>query len=192
MGDKSMRKQDIRKIIKRKREELNKDIKKELDSRIMNNFFDSTYINESNVIFIYVNMESEINTIDIIIKLLDMGKRVAVPKVLPGNKEMVALEIKSLLDLNESGAFGILEPDMSKKDVGNEVDLIILPGLAFDKRGYRIGYGGGFYDRFLERYNSIKRVSLCYNFQIIDNIPEEDFDEAIDTIITEDKIIVIN
>ena len=187
-----MRKQDIRKIIKRKREELNKDIKKELDSRIMNNFFDSTYINESNVIFIYVNMESEINTIDIIIKLLDMGKRVAVPKVLPGNKEMVALEIKSLLDLNESGAFGILEPDMSKKDVGNEVDLIILPGLAFDKRGYRIGYGGGFYDRFLERYNSIKRVSLCYNFQIIDNIPEEDFDEAIDTIITEDKIIVIN
>lgn len=192
MGDKSMRKQDIRKIIKRKREELNKSIKKELDLRIMNNFFNSGYINESNVIFIYVNMESEINTVDIINKLLDMGKRVAVPKVLPGNKEMVALEIKSLYDLNESGAFGILEPDMTKKDVGSEVDLIILPGLAFDRRGYRVGYGGGFYDKFLDKYDKVKRISLCYNFQIIENIPEEDFDEAIDVMITEDKIIAIN
>ncbi len=192
MGDKSMRKQDIRKIIKRKREEIDKQIKKELDLRIMNNFFNSDYINKSNVIFIYVNMESEINTVDIITRLLNMGKRVAVPKVLPGNKEMVALEIKSLSDLNESGAFGILEPDITKKDVGDEVDLIILPGLAFDKRGYRIGYGGGFYDRFLQRYNNVKRVSLCYNFQIIENIPEEDFDEAIDIIITEDKIIRVD
>lgn len=187
-----MRKQDIRKIIKRKREEIDKQIKKELDLRIMNNFFNSDYINKSNVIFIYVNMESEINTVDIITRLLNMGKRVAVPKVLPGNKEMVALEIKSLSDLNESGAFGILEPDITKKDVGDEVDLIILPGLAFDKRGYRIGYGGGFYDRFLQRYNNVKRVSLCYNFQIIENIPEEDFDEAIDIIITEDKIIRVD
>lgn len=192
MGDKSMRKQDIRKIIKRKREEIDKQIKKELDLRIMNNFFNSDYINKSNVIFIYVNMESEINTVDIITRLLNMGKRIAVPKVLPGNKEMVALEIKSLSDLNESGAFGILEPDITKKDVGDEVDLIILPGLAFDKRGYRIGYGGGFYDRFLQRYNNVKRVSLCYNFQIIENIPEEDFDEAIDIIITEDKIIRVD
>ncbi|MDO4534690.1 MAG: 5-formyltetrahydrofolate cyclo-ligase [Clostridium perfringens] len=187
-----MRKQDIRKIIRRKREELNKEIKKELDLRIMNNFFQSGYIDKSNVIFIYVNMDSEINTVDIITKLLEMGKRVAVPKVIPGSKEMVALEIKSLSDLNESGAFGILEPDITKKNVGDEVDLIILPGLAFDKRGYRIGYGGGFYDRFLEKYNKVKRLSLCYNFQIIENIPEEDFDEAIDTIITEDKIVKIN
>lgn len=192
MGDRAMRKQDIRKIIKRKREELDRDIKKELDLRIMNNFFNSNYVNNSNVIFIYVNMESEINTVDIINKLLDMGKRVAVPKVLSKNKEMVALEIKSLSDLNESGAFGILEPDMSKKDVGNEVDLIILPGLAFDRRGFRVGYGGGFYDKFLEKYDKVQRISLCYNFQIIENIPEEDFDEAIDVIITEDKIMTIN
>ncbi len=192
MGDEFMRKQDIRRIIKRKREELNKDIKKTLDTKIMNNFFNSEYINSNNVIFIYVNMESEINTISIINRLLDMGKRVAVPKVLPGNKEMKALEIKSLSDLNESGAFGILEPDISKKDIGDEVDLIVIPGLAFDKRGYRIGYGGGFYDRFLKIHNKIKRISLCYNFQIIKNVPFEEFDETVDTIITEDKIIRIN
>lgn len=192
MGDKFMRKQDIRKIIKRKRQELNRNIKADLDIKIMNNFFNSEYIKQSNVVFIYVNMESEINTINIINKLFHMGKRVAVPKVLPGTREMVALEIKSLSDLNESGAFGILEPDMTKKDVGNEVDLIILPGLAFDKRGYRIGYGGGFYDRFLEAHNEVKRVSLCYNFQIIENVPYEEFDEAVDTIITEDKVIRAN
>lgn len=192
MGDKFMRKQDIRKIIKRKRQELNKDIKQELDKKIINNFFNSEYIKKSNVIFIYVGMDTEINTTNIINKLLDMGKRVAVPKVLPENKEMVALEIKSLLDLNESGAFGILEPDITKKNIGDEIDLIVLPGLAFDKRGYRIGYGGGFYDRFLDIHNKVKRVSLCYNFQIIENVPEEDFDERVDTIITEDKVIEVN
>ena len=107
-----MRKQDIRKIIKRKRQELNKDIKQELDKRVIDNFFNSEYIKDSNIIFIYVGMDSEINTINIINKLLDMGKRVAVPKVLSQNKEMVSLEIKSILDLNESGSFGILEPDI--------------------------------------------------------------------------------
>ena len=187
-----MRKQDIRKIIKRKRQELNKDIKQELDKRVIDNFFNSEYIKDSNIIFIYVGMDSEINTINIINKLLDMGKRVAVPKVLSQNKEMVSLEIKSILDLNESGSFGILEPDISKKDVGNEIDLIIVPGLAFDKRGYRIGYGGGFYDKFLEKHNKIKRISLCYNFQIIENVRNEEFDKRVDTIITEDEIIKIN
>lgn len=192
MGDKFMRKQDIRKIIKRKREDLNRDIKEKLDVKIMDNFFNSEYISKSDVIFIYVSMESEINTINMINKLLDMGKRVAVPKVISDKKEMVALEIKSLSELNESGAFGILEPDMSKKNIGDEVDLVIVPGLAFDKRGYRVGYGGGFYDKFLEKYNTIRRVCLCYNFQIIDNIPYEDFDEKVDVIITEDELIKIS
>lgn len=70
--------------------------------------------------------------------------------------------------------------------------MIIVPGLAFDKRGYRIGYGGGFYDKFLEKHNKIKRISLCYNFQIIENVPNEEFDKRVDTIITEDEIIKIN
>lgn len=192
MGDKFMRKQDIRKIIKMKRKGLNKDIKEKLDIRIMDNFLNSEYIDKSNVVFIYVSMENEINTISMISKLLNMGKRVAVPKVIPDKKEMVALEIKSLSELNESGAFGILEPDMTKEDIGHKVDLIIVPGLAFDKRGYRIGYGGGFYDKFLEKYNDITTVCLCYNFQIIDNIPYEDFDEKVDVIITEDEMIKIS
>lgn len=186
-----MRKQDIRKIIKLKREEIDYDIKKQLDENIKERFLNSEYFNESNTIFIYVNMDSEINTIDIIKEALKRGKRVAVPKVLPGNKEMIALEIKSLLDLNESGSYGILEPGMDKQDVGEQIDLIVLPGLAFDESGHRIGYGGGFYDKFLKKHDKVNRMALCYNFQIISNVPKEEYDQDVDLIMTESKVLKI-
>ena len=186
-----MRKQDIRRIIKTKREELNKDLKMQLDESIKNRFIESKYFKESNIIFIYVNMDSEINTIEIIKEALIRGKRIAVPKVLPVEKEMVALEIKSLLDLNESGSYGILEPGMDKNDVSEEVDLVVLPGLAFEENGYRIGYGGGFYDKFLNKHQDINKVALCYNFQIISNMPKDDYDQRVDVIMTESKIITV-
>lgn len=187
-----MRKQDIRRIIKTKREELNKDLKGQLDESIKNRFIESEHFEKSNIIFIYVNMDSEINTIDIIKEALRRGKRVAVPKVLPVEKEMVALEIESLLDLNESGSYGILEPGIDKRDVSEEVDLVVLPGLAFEENGYRIGYGGGFYDKFLNKHKDIDKVALCYNFQIISKIPKEDYDQRVDVIMTESKTIVVD
>lgn len=187
-----MRKQDIRRIIKTKREELNKDLKTQLDQSIMNRFIESEYFEKSNIIFIYVNMDSEINTIEIIKESLKRGKRVAVPKVLPVEKEMVALEIKSLLDLNESGSYGILEPGLDKKEVSEQVDLVVLPGLAFEENGYRIGYGGGFYDKFLNKHKNIDKVALCYNFQIISDMPKEDYDQRVDAIMTESKTITVD
>lgn len=104
---------------------------------------------------------------------------------------MKALEIKSLLDLNESGAFGILEPEFLNNDVSDMVDLVILPGLAFDEAGNRIGYGGGFYDKFLSKYKDLKKIALCYEFQILKNICKEEFDQRVDEIITEKRIIEI-
>lgn len=187
-----MDKGELRKKIKLKRENLDKNIKLRADEKIRKSLFESEIYKNSKVVFIYVNMDSEINTIDIIKELLTSDKTIAVPKVIPVSlkeRQMKALKINSLLQLNESGAFGILEPSVECEDISEDVDLIIIPGLAFDINGNRLGYGGGFYDRFLRKYPNSKRVALCYDFQIFDEIPHEFFDEKVDLIISEEKII---
>lgn len=187
-----MDKGELRKEIKLKREILDKNIKLRADEKIRKSLFESEIYKNSKVVFIYVNMDSEINTIDIIKELLTSDKIVAVPKVIPVSlkeRQMKALKINSMLQLNESGAFGILEPSVECEDISEDVDLIIIPGLAFDINGNRLGYGGGFYDRFLRKYPNSKRVALCYDFQIFDEIPHEFFDEKVDLIISEEKII---
>ncbi|ELC8443605.1 5-formyltetrahydrofolate cyclo-ligase [Clostridium perfringens] len=187
-----MDKGELRKEIKLKRENLDKNIKLRADEKIRKSLFESEIYKNSKVVFIYVNMDSEINTIDIIKELLTSDKTIAVPKVIPVSlkeRQMKALKINSLLQLNESGAFGILEPSVECEDISEDVDLIIIPGLAFDINGNRLGYGGGFYDRFLRKYPNSKRVALCYDFQIFDEIPHEFFDEKVDLIISEEKII---
>lgn len=187
-----MDKGELRKEIKLKREVLDKNIKLMADEKIRKSLFESEIYKNSKVVFIYVNMDSEINTIDIIKELLASDKTIAVPKVIPVSlkeRQMKALKINSMLQLNESGAFGILEPSIECEDISEDVDLIIIPGLAFDINGNRLGYGGGFYDRFLSKYPNSKRVALCYDFQIFDEIPHEFFDEKVDLIISEEKII---
>lgn len=187
-----MDKGELRKEIKHIRESLDKNIKLRADEKIRKSLFESEIYKNSKVIFIYVNMDSEINTIDIIKELLASDKTIAVPKVIPVSlkeRQMKALKINSLLQLNESGAFGILEPSVECEDISEDVDLIIIPGLAFDINGNRLGYGGGFYDRFLSKYPNSKRVALCYDFQVFDEIPHEFFDEKVDLIISEEKII---
>ncbi|MPQ44678.1 5-formyltetrahydrofolate cyclo-ligase [Clostridium tarantellae] len=186
-----MKKEDLRLYIKKKRNSLKSNDKKILDNKIKINFIESEYFKKSKVIFIYVNMDSEIDTLAIIKEALRVGKKVAVPKVLPGVREMKALEIKSLLDLNESGAFGILEPNINNIDLSNEIDLVILPGLAFDRDGNRVGYGGGFYDTFLDKHHIENRIALCYDFQVVEEIEIEDFDKVINGIITNKTIINI-
>lgn len=187
-----MDKGELRKEIKLKRENLNKEIKAKYDENIKKALFESEVYKNSKVVFIYVNMDSEVNTTEIIKDLFSSDKKVAVPKVIPINtkeRHMKALKIDSMLQLNESGAFGILEPSLECDDISGEVDLIIIPGLAFDIKGNRLGYGGGFYDRFLSKYPNCKRVALCYDFQILEEVPHEFFDEKVQVIISEERII---
>lgn len=187
-----MDKGDLRKEIKAKRESMDKDTKITYDEGIKKALLESDVYKNSKAIFIYVSMDSEINTIEIIKEVLSSGKRVAVPKVIPVSlkrRYMKALKINSMLQLNESGAFGILEPSIECEDISEEIDLVIVPGLAFDLEGNRLGYGGGYYDRFLSKYPNNKKIALCYDFQIFKEIPHEFFDEKVDLIISEKRTI---
>ena len=135
----------------------------------------------------YVSRENEVKTHEMIRDCLNEGKTVSVP-VIEG-KYIQLSELKDFNDL-KPGAFNILEP--GKKRVINpaELDVIIVPGLAFDLQGNRIGFGRGYYDRLLrETSEQTLRVGLTFESQITDHLPCTDLDEPVNVIVTEKRII---
>lgn len=184
-----MSKKELRESILARRKTIKENDKKDWDKKIRENLLNLDQFKRAKNIFIYVNMSDEVNTVELIELILAEGKTVAVPKVIPVLKAMEALEIKSFADLSESGAFGILEPTMDSKNISKEIDIAIVPGLAFDEEKNRLGYGGGFYDKFFSKYKNIEKIALCYEYQIVKSTPRDEFDIKMDAIITEKRVI---
>jgi len=133
----------------------------------------------------YLPMGTEINITPLIQSILDKKIPVAVPKTLPkGNMENLLLS--SLEDL-EDGIFGTKHPAGAQVFPGN-YDLIIVPGLAFDKANFRLGYGGGYYDKFLANNPNSVKLGICYPFQKMSNIPLEKHDVRLDDVLSLDNI----
>lgn len=180
----------LRKETKIKRKELsfNKDIHKS----IFNIFINSDIYKTSSIILAYASLNDEISTDCIIKNALYDDKIVALPYCINNDGLMDFYIIKSFSDL-KIGSFGVREPDLTKCEKLCKYDnsIILVPGLCFDNNGYRLGYGKGYYDRFLEKH-SLKSVGLCYNDLLIENIPHDKFDLPVDFIITEKNIYNIN
>jgi 5-formyltetrahydrofolate cyclo-ligase len=136
-------------------------------------------------VMFYVSKGSEVGTEEMIKKVLG-EKRVLVPKV--KGEGITACEIKDWKGL-EKGAFGILEPKEVREASKREVDLILVPGIAFDRKGNRIGYGKGFYDSFLKEIKNKGIIGLAFEEQIIDTLPVGQGDEPVKRIVTENGVI---
>lgn len=159
--------------------------KYELDKKIIDNFIKSNeYINAEQILC-YVSLDDEISTDYLINKAIIDGKKVAVPLCLDNMGTMEFFYIKSLNDLH-IGSFNVREPnnDDNKRVINFENALIVVPALAFDNYGYRIGYGKGYYDRYLQ-IHSLNSVGLCYNSFVLNEIPTNQYDVSIDCVITE-------
>lgn len=184
----------LRKEILEKRDNINIDKKEMMDSDILNRFYESKYYKEAKNIFIYISFGTEINTKVIINKALEENKKIYIPRTEIKNKIMDAVEISSLDNLIES-SYGILEPSKGEECVDpNELDLIIVPGVAFDRNGGRMGYGAGFYDRYFKKINKenekrIIKLALAYDLQLVEKVPMNEDDIAVDYIITEKEFI---
>ncbi len=140
-------------------------------------------------IMAYVSTKEEVNTHDLIKDCIQKGQTICLPKV-DGN-EIKIIQVSSWEQL-ESGAFNILEPTSDDEAINPEdLDLIIVPGIAFDRRGHRLGFGRGFYDRILKKTTAYK-VGLAFHEQIIDEIPNEEHDVPMDLIITDTSLITPN
>lgn len=181
-----------KKIIRRQITEIVQALDKEYSIRasreILENLKDISECKNANIIFCYVGRENEINTMPIIQYFLDLGKQVVVPKCV-SKGIMEAYLIESSEDLEE-GKYGILEPkiESTKRVSPDKIDLAIVPCITVNAQGYRLGYGGGFYDRYLlgtEAY----RIVLCRERTLYEDIPVEDHDQKMNMVITENRII---
>lgn len=171
------------------RNSLDKEVKEAMDDEIYNKLIMSDLYIKAKNIFIYLSFGSEIQTNNIITKALRDGKEVYIPKVYKKNKLMKAVRLKSFNDLKEN-SMGILEPiDDSNYIDKRQIDLILVPGVVFDLNGNRIGYGGGYYDRYLQDIKEIRnKVVLAYDLQIVDSINPDIHDIAFDYIITNTRL----
>lgn len=150
---------------------------------------------QSKTIFIYVSYKSEVSTLELIRLLLARGKVVTVPLILVDSKKMLAVRLLDLESDLAPGYYGILEPKESiieeREIEKSDIDVVVLPGSVFDEHGGRMGYGGGFYDRFLaaDVPKNAKRIALAFDLQVKSLIPQQDHDQPVDYIITEKRVI---
>ena len=137
---------------------------------------------------IYLSKDGEVGTDNLLGRALELGKRVCVPVVDEKSEELRISELPGPEVSFQLGAFGVREP--KEEDLNfvppNQVDLVVAPGLAFDRRGGRIGYGKGYYDRLLSRLGShVPRIALAFDFQVLDAVPQDENDIRVNAIITE-------
>jgi len=172
---------------------INQISKEEIDSNsslILNNLktFED-YLKNKNV-FIFVSFNNEVNTFNIIECLKPIAKKILIPKVNAVTKEMDIYEFSSYDNLLLS-SYGILEPDEKKcKKLNiNIIDTVITPGVVFDTKGYRIGYGGGFYDKLFSKLkDDVVKIAIGFETQIIPEIPNDFYDKPVNFLITEENI----
>ena len=183
-------KNELRKSAKDKRKGLENTV--EADAAIAEILFSSEKYIKSDTILIYDSLDDEISTDCIINRALADGKRVALPFCTDREGNMDFYIIESISQL-VSGSFNVREPDVNLCERLDNFDnsVIIVPGLLFDKKGNRLGYGRGYYDRFLSR-NRIFSVGLCYDEMLSDSVPNDSNDRKVDMIITQSGIIRCN
>ncbi len=189
--DHQQRKQDIRQRIETQRRSLSWDWVEAKSAEIASHLKGVPQFRSAATVHTYVAWRNEVNNHQLIKDLLAEGRRVAVPVVDLNRHTLIHSLISNFEDLRP-GAFGILEPAPEKIRVISlsEIDVVLVPGVAFDLHGNRVGYGGGYYDDFLRHTNAFK-IALCYHFQIVDEIPVRADDERVNLLVTEKGVYEI-
>ena len=143
-------------------------------------FASSEQYRQAKTIYGYLPYNQEVRTVPMLERALAEGKRVAVPKVYGDQMKFIYMT-----DLNrvEKGYSNIPEPVDDEPVADDPTALVLMPGLAFDREGHRIGYGGGFYDKFLAEEPGHPTVALCYDFQMLEQLETEEFDIPVDLVL---------
>ena len=135
---------------------------------------------QAKTIYGYLPYNQEVRTVAMLEQAIRDGKRVAVPKCYSDEMKFIFMEDLSLV---EKGYANIPEPIADGPIADDETALVLMPGLAFDPQGHRIGYGGGFYDKFLAAEPNHPTLALCYDFQMLPHLETEEFDIPVDTVL---------
>lgn len=181
----------LRKQMLRARSELDPRLQAEWGQAIADRLVDLEQFRQAGTLHLYIDaLPGEVPTHQLAILALAKGKRVAVPAIVTFKPPaMIGLEISSLDELSLSSA-GLWEPDPRRADrvPEDEIDLVVVPGLAFDRSGHRLGLGGGFYDRWLPSVQA-PRAALALSLQVVERVPHTGRDQRVDWIVTENDLI---
>lgn len=183
-----MTKQEIREYIKSEKQSLNTEQIKQYSDTLTQKFITQDFFLNCSVLYAYMTYNQEVITTDIIEHAWKLGKKVAIPKTF--DKSYMEFCYIESFDEVALGYCNIPEPTTTNIAKNNDA-LILMPGLAFDVNLNRIGYGGGFYDKYLATYNPDKflKVALGFDFQLLDSIETNEYDIKMDIIITPNSII---
>ncbi len=185
-------KNEIRKEVSKKISELSKNELMEKTSRVGKRLFEFANFLESNIALLYINKPNEVTTEDIIQQCYRFNKIVVLPAFNVEKRSISLMKVDNLKTDLMKGNRGIMEPDLTQcKHVPVDViDIAIIPGLAFDEKGGRLGSGEGYYDRFIPKLSATTRkVALAFENQIVQQVPMISHDKHVDIIITEERII---
>ncbi|KAF0187739.1 MAG: 5 10-methenyltetrahydrofolate [Desulfobulbaceae bacterium] len=165
-----------------------------MSDRIVKNILLLKEIESSKTLFLYVAFRSEVETINLIKELLLRGKQVVVPVTLVSEKRLLPVEIRDVDKDLVPGYCSIPEPRLELRSShvieSSKIDTIFLPGSVFDEEGGRMGYGGGYYDRFMAYEAPLaKRIGLAFEMQMVDKLTLQTHDEFLDLIVTEKRLI---
>ena len=147
---------------------------------------------KADTLALYMPAKGETGTELLLESALADGRRVFYPRVLGGNGAMEFVEVRGLDDF-ERGAFGIMEPRPAlagEPERAFNPDLVVVPGLAFDRRGRRLGFGGGYYDRFFAQSSCLTLAGFCFSFQLCREVPADPWDVAMDAVCTDEELIL--
>jgi len=185
-----MDKSQLRKEISQKRRMLDDDFVKNASQIIVGTLQNLSELKSANIVLSYMPYGKEVDIDPLNRWLLDQGKTLCLPRV-TGPTKMEARMVNDLINGLSKGPFGILEPTADNELIdAAEIDLVLVPGLAFDKTGNRMGHGAGYYDRFLTTCSEkAKFVGVAYWFQIFDTIPAYLYDVRVHKIVTEKHTI---
>ena len=180
-------KSSIRQILRQRKDSMKPEERLEKSRSICCHLLEQ--ISDGETVMVYTSKEKEVNTANLITSLLERGNPVVVPIIV---KEDISLRLSYLKDLSSlvPSTFGVPEPIGSEIPVtGDDVNTIILPMHGFDRTGRRIGYGAGYYDRFLAKNLKLRKIGIAFSCQEYENLPVDENDIPMDYIITEEGIV---
>ena len=178
-----MDKKELRQFIRNKKRQYSSSQLEELSLSVLSRLNGNEHLQRAETILMYYSLPDEVNTHAYIDQLLTEGKKILLPEVIDG-ENMVIREYTGKHDLKE-GAFHIMEPigSLFPEERYQEINLAIIPGMAFDQQGNRLGRGKGYYDRFLQKIPQVYKIGICFPFQLVDEIPTEETDIKMDAMI---------
>ena len=175
-----MEKNELRSLIRKQKRSMTEEQIDSASRRLAELFLAHPLYQNAKTIYGYLPYNQEVRTVPILQQAILDGKRVAVPKVF--GDEMKFIYLNDLENV-EIGYCGISEPIDDGPEADDPTALVLMPGLAFDPQGHRIGYGGGFYDKFLALEPDHPTLALCYAFQMVDHLETEEFDVPVDCVL---------